>query len=168
MRQKGHMLITQSENARRLPSSIVIFETISHSPKWFPPPYEPNWLILSSKLRKKPRSRCRCNRSSSASRVSSWPTCEASSQCPAHSGGIPIASHTEAEAPSTTTRRPSSASIRRDFLAWRCPRPAPVGVLSQMAWIKARRTGRSRIASAGRFNCSRLMEHLISTPTGPG
>ena len=29
-------------------------------------------------------------------------------------------------------------------------------------------TAAPAIASAGRFNCSRLIEHLMSTPTGPG
>ena len=42
------------------------------------------------------------------------------------------------------------------------------GSSSQIALMSARRVGRSRIASAGRLVCSRLMEHLISTPTGPG
>ena len=50
----------------------------------------------------------------------------------------------------------------------RWPRPAPVGVRSQMASMSARRVGLSIIASAGRSSCSRLIEHLMSTPTGPG
>ena len=50
----------------------------------------------------------------------------------------------------------------------RGPLPAPVGVRSMMALISARRTGRSAICSTGRSICNRLIEHLMSTPTGPG
>ena len=45
---------------------------------------------------------------------------------------------------------------------------APVGVRSTIALMSARRTGRSMICSTAKSICNKLIEHLISTPTGPG
>lgn len=56
----------------------------------------------------------------------------------------------------------------RDLGAWRWPRPAPVGVREVMAWMMARRVDLSVMTSSRISSWSKDMEHLISTPTGPG
>ena len=84
--------------------------------------------------------------------VSSWPTCAESSQRLAHSGGMPSCfAHAARRSFDEHSLAECPRSRRRDFGTFRWPRPAPVGVRSQMALISARRVGRSSIASAGRF-----------------
>jgi hypothetical protein len=46
--------------------------------------------------------------------------------------------------------------------------PIPVGTRAATASISARRSGRSSMALEGSSSDRRLIEHLMSTPTGPG
>ena len=56
----------------------------------------------------------------------------------------------------------------RESFFERDPLPAPVGVRSQIALMSSRRIRGSAISSSSMSNWRRDMEHLISTPTGPG
>ena len=125
-------------------------------------------MIFSANFGRAPAASRRSIRSARASRVSSCPVWKASSHRAAQSVGMPSASTHGRRSAFDHDLAPERGVDPARFRHVSLSHARPGGSAIADGVDQARRVGRSWIASAGRFNCSRLIEHLMSTPTGPG